>query len=73
MQVEGNPNVQTRVTFSPAKRNAGLKDWVDMSNTVTAMPVVAAIPAVHAAPPGIRTYADLPLITTRWSPGVRAQ
>jgi hypothetical protein len=73
MQVEGNPNVQTRVTFSPAKRNAGLKDWVDMSNTVTAMPVVAAIPAVHAAAPGIRTYADLPLITTRWSPDVRAQ
>lgn len=31
-------------------------------------PAVAAIPAVHAAPPGIRTYADLPLITARYAP-----
>ena len=48
-------------------RGAGLEDYLDLSNTITAMPVVAAIPAVHAAPPGIRTYADLPLITGRWA------
>jgi hypothetical protein len=68
MEVEGNPNVHTRVRFSPAGRGAGLEDYLDLANTVTAMPVVAAIPAVHAAPPGIRTYADLPLITPRYAP-----
>ncbi len=68
MEVEGDPNVHTRVRFTPAKRGAGLEDYVDMANTVTSMPVVAAIPAVCAAAPGIRTYADLPLITGRWTP-----
>jgi 2,4-diaminopentanoate dehydrogenase len=32
---------------------------------ITALPAVNAIPAVCAASPGIRTYADLPLITGR--------
>ena len=69
MEALGNPNVRTRVSFSPSRQNAGLADHLDLSNTITAMPVVAAIPTVHAAPPGIRTYADLPLITGRWAPG----
>lgn len=68
MEVDGDPNIHTRVRFAPAKRGAGLEDYVDMANTVTSMPVVAAIPAVCAAAPGIRTYADLPLITGRWTP-----
>jgi hypothetical protein len=68
MEVEGNPNVRTRVSLLPARRGAGLEDYLDLSNTITAMPVVAAIPTVHAAPPGIRTYADLPLITGRYAP-----
>jgi len=71
MEVEGNPNVRTRVSFSPSRRGAGLEDYLDLSNTLTAMPVVAAIPVVHAAPPGIRTYADLPLITGRYAPSRR--
>jgi 2,4-diaminopentanoate dehydrogenase len=66
MEVDGDPNVRTRVTFSPSRRGRGLEAYVDMSNTVTAMPVVAAIPTVYAAAPGIRTYADLPLITARY-------
>ena len=32
---------------------------------MTAMPAVNAIPAVVAAPPGIVTYADLPIVTAR--------
>jgi 4-hydroxy-tetrahydrodipicolinate reductase len=71
MEVEGNPNVRTRVSFRPSRENAGLADYLDLSNTITAMPVVAAIPTVHAAAPGIRTYADLPLITGRWVPAGR--
>ena len=38
----------------------------DLANPITAMPVVNAIPAVCGAAPGIRTYADLPLITGRY-------
>ena len=30
---------------------------------MTGLPAVNAIPAVCAAPPGIRSYADLPLVT----------
>lgn len=67
MEVEGNPNVQTRVTFRP-ERQESIDDFIDMANTVTAMPVVAAIPTVCAAEPGIRTYADLPLITGHYVP-----
>lgn len=67
MEVEGNPNVQTRVRFRPEKQGR-LEDYLDMSNTITSAPVVAAIPTVCAAAPGIRTYADLPLITGYYSP-----
>ena len=67
MEVEGNPNVQTRVRFRPQKQGR-LEDYLDMSNTITSMPVVAAIPTVCAAAPGIRTYADLPLITGQYTP-----
>ncbi len=67
MEVEGNPNVQTRVRFHPQKQGR-LEDYLDMSNTITSMPVVAAIPTVCAAEPGIRTYTDLPLITGHYSP-----
>lgn len=66
MEVEGSPRVRTRVSFRPQKRDAGLDDYVDMANTITSMPVVAAIPAVCTAAPGIRTCADLPLITGRY-------
>ena len=34
---------------------------------ITAVPAVNAIPAVCAAQPGIRSYAELPVITTRMS------
>ncbi|MFO8100956.1 MAG: dihydrodipicolinate reductase [Dehalococcoidia bacterium] len=68
MEVEGNPNIRTRVTFSPSTvnpqdRGAG---GADLANQVTAMPVINAIPAVCAASAGIKTYADLPLIAGRY-------
>lgn len=67
MEVEGNPNVQTRVRFRPQKEGR-LEDYLDMSNTITAMPIVTAIPTVCEAKAGIRTYADLPLITGYYAP-----
>jgi hypothetical protein len=38
-------------------------DFHAIGMTITGLPVVNAIPAVCAAPPGIRTYVDLPVIT----------
>ena len=67
MEVEGNPNVSTRVRFAPQKTGR-VEDYLDMANILTSTPLVAAIPAVCAAAPGIRTYADLPLITGRYVP-----
>lgn len=68
MEVEGNPNIRTRVTFSPSglKTEDPKAGGADLANIVTAMPVISAIPAVCDAAPGIRTYADLPLITGRY-------
>ncbi len=57
VEIEGDPNL--RCHFEPMGAtmfNPGL---------VTAMPSVHAIPAVCAAPPGIVTAADLPLIVAR--------
>lgn len=68
MEVEGSPNVHTRVKFSPSPEQIQSGRVADLANPVTAMPVVNAIPAVCDARPGIRTYADLPLITARYVP-----
>ena len=38
----------------------------------TAMPVTNAVPYVAAAPPGIVTLADLPVVTGRPTPTLRA-
>lgn len=63
--VEGDPNVQTKVDLWPAGDLEALDidDFRALGSRITAVPVVDAIPAVCAAPPGIRTYADLPVIT----------
>lgn len=42
-------------------------DFHDIGMKIVGVPVVNAIPAVCAAAPGIRTYADLPVITARLS------
>ncbi len=66
MEVEGDPNISTRVKFSPSETQIKEGRAEDLANAVTAMPVVSAIPAVCEAAPGIRTYADLPLIKPRY-------
>jgi len=63
MEVHGHPNVHTRVRFTPSQEQVDSGRMADLANPVTALPVVNAIPAVCEAAPGIRTYADLPLIT----------
>lgn len=67
MEVEGSPNIHTKVKFSPSQEQIQSGRVADLANPITAMPVVNAIPAVCDAAPGIRTYADLPLITGRYN------
>jgi hypothetical protein len=63
IQVDGRPTIRTKVDLLPppdfeAKTFA---DFMVLGMIITAMPAINAIPRVVAAPPGIITYADLPL------------
>jgi 2,4-diaminopentanoate dehydrogenase len=67
VQIEGQPCVRTKLEIRPPKGFAArsFEDFMQLGMIITAVPAVNAIPAVCAAPPGIRTYADLPLVTGR--------
>jgi hypothetical protein len=63
IQVEGRPTVRAKLDYLPppdfeAKTFA---DFMVLGMIMTAMPAVNAIPVVVAAPPGIVTYADVPV------------
>ena len=67
VEVSGDPNLRLRLEIWPTE--ADMADLtVDTMHSIgmriTALPVVNAIPAVVAAPPGIATYADLPAVTS---------
>lgn len=67
VEVRGDPNVRLKLDIWPT--DADLADLTrdtmhGIGMRITAVPVVNAIPAVCAAPPGIATYADLPVITS---------
>ena len=64
IQVMGLPNMRTVIHCLPPA------DWTEegfmgLGMIYTAMPVTNAVPAVVAAEPGIKTLADLPVITGR--------
>jgi hypothetical protein len=63
VEVQGRPTVRTTLQFLPPADFAGttLADFMVLGHIMTAMPAVNAIASVVAAPPGIVTYADLPL------------
>jgi 4-hydroxy-tetrahydrodipicolinate reductase len=42
-----------------------MAEFMAIGHIMTAMPAVNAIPAVVAAPPGIVTYPELPLVLPR--------
>jgi 2,4-diaminopentanoate dehydrogenase len=69
VEVEGDPNVRIKVDVWPDGDLEGmtLEDFRAIGMRMTAVPPVNAIPAVCAAGPGIKTYADLPVISTRMS------
>lgn len=65
VRIDGSPRVRTKLDILPPKgfRAETAEDFMVLGMIMTSLPAVQAIPAVCAAPSGIRTYADLPLIT----------
>ncbi len=67
VEVEGQPCVRTKLEIRPPHdfEAKSFADFMVLGMIITGLPAVNAIPAVCAAAPGIRTYAELPLITGR--------
>ncbi|HEU0169966.1 MAG TPA: hypothetical protein VFR26_00910 [Acidimicrobiales bacterium] len=65
VEVDGDPQVRLRLEIWPDQELATLTpdDVHAIGMRMTGLPVVNAIPGVCAAPPGIRTYADLPPVS----------
>lgn len=66
IKIDGRPSANIRIRVLPPA------DWdepgyMGAGMIYTAMPAVNAVPAVVAAPPGIVTFKDLPLITGRFA------
>ncbi|KAA1248247.1 dihydrodipicolinate reductase [Mycobacterium simiae] len=70
IEVRGNPNTRVSVKgWQPESVAAGLQS--NPGIVATAAHCVNAIPATCAAPAGIQSFFDLPLITGRAAPGLR--
>jgi hypothetical protein len=67
VEVAGDPNIRVKLDLWPEGdlTAMGVDEFRGIGMRITAVPPVNAIPAVCAAEPGIRTYADLPVITSR--------
>src|SRR5688572_19009973 len=65
--IEGRPTVRVRLEYLPPPdfEATTFAEFMVLGMIMTAMPAVNAIPYVVAAPPGIVTYNDLPLILPR--------
>jgi 4-hydroxy-tetrahydrodipicolinate reductase len=65
--VDGLPSVTTKVSFLPPPdfEATTMAEFMAIGHIMTAMPAINAIPRVVAAPPGIVTYPDLPLVLPR--------
>jgi len=65
VEVEGRPCVKTRLEIRPPAdfEARSFADFMELGMIITSLPAVNLIPAVCEAPPGIRTYADLPMVT----------
>ncbi len=67
IEIEGLPTVRTTLDFLPPPDFVAetMEDFMVIGHIITAVPAINAIPAVVAAPPGIVTYTDLPLVLPR--------
>lgn len=65
--IDGRPTVTTRVEYLPPPdfEAETFADFMVLGMIMTAMPAIAAIPYVVAAPPGIASYVNLPMIMPR--------
>ncbi|HJR26429.1 MAG TPA: hypothetical protein VJ804_13215 [Acidimicrobiales bacterium] len=65
--IEGRPTVRSKLEYLPPPdfEATTFQDFMVLGMIMTAMPAIHAIPAVVAAPPGIVTYTDLPLVLPR--------
>ena len=71
VEVAGDPNVRLKMDIFPTADDMAHLDKETMHSIgmrITAVPVVNAIPAVCAAPAGIATYAELPVVTSLLHP-----
>ena len=74
VDIAGDPNIRLKLDIWPDVDDLAaltLEDIHAIGMRITGVPLVNAIPSVCAAAPGIRTYADLPTVSTRitpWSP-----
>ena len=64
IEVNGTPQVKLRVEVLPEDLSVPMEELMTIGFMLPAMPVINAIPAVVAAPPGIVTYADLRPVTS---------
>lgn len=63
LTIEGEPSIRTHLlTLMSYERDLPIAEHVRAASIATGMQAVNAIPAVCAAPPGIATMADLPLV-----------
>jgi hypothetical protein len=71
VEVAGDPNITLRLDIWPDVDDLGAltpEEIHQIGMRITGLPVVDAIPAACVAEPGIRTYADLPTVSTRLTP-----
>jgi hypothetical protein len=71
VEVAGDPNIKVKLDIWPDVDDLAalsVDDIHAIGMRITGVPLVNAIPSVCAADPGIRTYADLPTISTRLVP-----
>ena len=67
VEIAGDPHVRIKLDLWPDGDLAamGVDEFRELGMRITAVPPVNAIAAVCGAEPGIRTYADLPFVTSR--------
>lgn len=66
LTIEGDPSLRAHVlALASFERTVPIPDHVQAASIATVMQAVNAVPAVCAAPPGVATMADLPLISSR--------
>jgi hypothetical protein len=67
LEIQGMPTLKLRMEILPPPdfKARSLEDYMQLGMVITGLPVVNAIPALCEAEPGIKTYADLRLVTAR--------